>query len=237
MRQVINGIYLGHINYSESSVIGRFYTQEFGKQSFVIKGAKSKKSKIIGLLQPLNELEIISNFQESKNLNTSYGVTIVNVRNNIHSDIRKTTIALFLSEILNKSIIEEEANFPLYQFILSNINALNKEKFDANFHIRFLIELSLFMGFYPFQSHHTSNNVFNLEDGIFENENAASPIHLNKSISAELSKVLSHGANDETISKVNRFELLDGLVTYYEIQLGLKSNSFHSHEILKTVFS
>lgn len=237
MRQVIHGIYLGHINYSESSVIGRFYTQEFGKQSFIIKGAKSKKSKIIGLLQPLNELEIISNFQESKNLNTSYGVTIANVRNNIHSDIRKTTIALFLSEILNKSIIEEEANFPLYQFILSNINALNNDKFDANFHIRFLIELSLFMGFYPLQSNHTSNNVFNLEDGIFENENVASPIHLNKKISTTLSNVLSHGTNEKTITKENRFELLDGLVTYYEIQLGLKSHAFHSHEILKTVFS
>jgi DNA repair protein RecO (recombination protein O) len=237
MRQVIHGIYLGHINYSESSVIGRFYTQKFGKQSFVIKGAKSKKSKIIGLLQPLNELEIVSNFQETKNLNTSYGVTISNVRSNIHSDIRKTTIALFLSEILNKSIIEEEANFPLYQFILSNINALDRDKFDVNFHIRFLIELSLFMGFYPLQSNHVSNNVFNLEDGIFENENSASPIHLNKTISLELSKVLSYGANENTITKENRFELLDGLVTYYEIQLGLKSHAFHSHEILKTVFS
>lgn len=237
MRQVIHGIYLGHINYSESSVIGRFYTQEYGKQSFVIKGAKSKKSKIIGLLQPLNELEIISNFQESKNLNTSYGVTIANVRNNIHNDIRKTTIALFLSEILNKSIIEEESNFPLYQFLLSNINALNKNEFDPNFHIRFLIELSLFMGFYPLQSNHASDNVFNLEDGIFENENAASPIHLNKSLSASLSKVLSNGANESTITKINRYHLLDGIVSYYEIQLGLKPHSFHSHEILKTVFS
>ena len=237
MRQVIHGIYLGHINYSESSVIGRFYTQEYGKQSFIIKGAKAKKSKLIGLLQPLNELEIVSNFQVNNNLNTSFSVSMSTVRNSIHSDIRKTTIALFLSEVLNKSIIEEEANYPLYQFLLSNINALNNDQFDGNFHIRFLIELSLFMGFYPFKSNKPSNNVFNLEDGIFENENASSPMHLNKEISASLSNVLSYGANDETIPKKIRFELLDGLITYFEIQLGLKSHSFQSHEILKTVFS
>lgn len=236
MRQVIRGIYLGHINYSESSVIGRFFTLEYGKQSFVIKGVKSKKSKMIGLLQPLNEIEIISNFQPQKNLNTCYNVAPMQLRNQIYSDIRKTSIALFLSEILNKSIIEEEPNFPLYHFILSNIKTLDENKFDSNFHLSFLLELSLFLGFYPLKSIHKSDVLFNLEEGVFENENAGSPLHLNKATSDSLATALTNGFTNSLLNKKSRFELLDGLVTYYEVQLGLKTSTFQSHEVLKTIF-
>jgi hypothetical protein len=76
-----------------------------------------------------------------------------------------------------------------------------------------------------------------LEDGVFENENAGSPLHLDKNTSQVLAEVLREGVNQTTVNSKNRFALLDGLVTYYETQLGLKPHAFHSHEILKTVFS
>lgn len=236
MRQTIHGIYLGHINYSDTSVIARFYTKEHGKQSFLIKGVRTKKSKVAGLLQPLNELQINANFQTAKELNTAFGVESFHTLHAVHSDFRKSTIAIFLAEVLHRSIIEEESNVPLYLFLTHRFKELASQTFDPQFHHKFLIELSLFLGFYPRLSAHHSDHVFNLEEGIFEYENYHAPLCLKKSVSESL-KLLLQGESLTQTSAADRAALLDGLVTYYEIQLGLKLNSFQSHLILKEVFS
>lgn len=236
MRQIIHGIYLGHLNYSETSVIARFYTKEYGKRSFLLKGVKSKKSRTAGLLQPLNELQITSNFRVDKELNTAYSFESSCTLHLLHNDFRKSTIAIFLAEILHKSIIEEEANTPLYMFLTHRFNELNEEVFDTNYHLKFLLEFSLFLGFYPRLSSHHSDHVFNLEEGIFEHENYQSPLALDQPISALLKHLIEEGELPK-ISNEDRSKLLDGLIGYYEVQLHLKPNSFQSHQILKTVFS
>lgn len=236
MRQTIQGIYLGHINYSESSVIARFYTQEFGKRTFLLKGVKGKKSKSAGLLQPLNELQITSNFQVEKELNTAFTIESSSTRHQIHNDLRKSTIAVFLTEILHKSIIEEEPNRPLYLFLTHRFSELNDNEFDANYHLKFLLELSLFLGFYPRLSSHHSDHIFNLEEGVFEHENYNSPLALEKNISTWLRNLIKTGELLD-INNLERSKLLDGIVSYFEVQLHLKPNSFKSHQILSTVFS
>lgn len=236
MRQTIHGIYLGHLNYSETSVIARFYTQEYGKRSFLLKGVKGKKSRTAGLLQPLNELQVTSNFRVEKELNTAYTIESNSTLHLVHNDFRKSTMVIFLAEILNKSIIEEEPNKPLYLFLTHRFSELNTDTFDANFHLKFLLELSLFLGFYPRLSTHQSDHVFNLEEGIFEHENYQSPLSLDIETSSLLRELISVGEVPK-ITNSGRSKLLDGLVSYFEVQLHLKPNSFQSHQVLKTVFS
>ena len=59
-------IILGYINYSETSIILKSYTKEFGSKSFIIRGIRSKKRKKItlGQIQPLTILDI--EFNNSK---------------------------------------------------------------------------------------------------------------------------------------------------------------------------
>jgi len=240
MRQTIHGIYLGHINYSDSSVIARLYTQEYGKQSFVLKGVRSKKSKKIGLLQPLNFLEISCNYNPSKQLNTIYTLNALSVQNGIALDIRKSTIAMFMAEILNKCIQESEANPMLFGFIKSQINELDNNDFKSYLHIMFMVELSLLLGIYPKKAQIKSETLFNLGEGLFEHENRISSLHLNAIISAHLNGILNHGAlyfENAPVSKLDRSDLLDALVRYFEIQLSLKKGAIQSHEVLTAVFS
>ncbi|CAG5085753.1 DNA repair protein RecO [Parvicella tangerina] len=236
MRQTIHGIYLGHLNYSETSVIARFYTQEYGKRSFLLKGVKGKKSKTAGLLQALNELQVTCNFRPERELNTAFTIESNHTLHQVHNDFRKSTIAVFLAEILNKSIIEEEPNRPLYLFLTHRLTELNHETFDANFHLKFLLELSLFLGFYPRLSVHASDQVFNLEEGLFEHEQFHSPLSLDKETSQLLKSLIQDGKLPK-VTNEDRARLLDGLVSYYEVQLHLKPNSFQAHQVLKTVFS
>jgi len=239
MRQTIQAIYLGHINYSETSVIGRFYTLEYGTQSFILKGVRKKKSKLAALLQPLNLVEISTNYRTDRELNLCFGLNLTRHLNSISMDIRKTTIALFLAEILNKSIVESEENSELYHFITSKIHYFEEGEFNPNFHHHFLLELSALLGFFPLNSNHKSETQFNLQDGVFEFVDGDSGIHLNENVSMHLKEMLKQGVSylgETKIPASERMLILNGLVRYYETQLGLISNSIKSHHVLQAVF-
>ena len=61
-------IILGYINYSETSVILKTYTKDYGFKSFIVRGIRSKKRKKItlGQLQPLTILDIEFNDKGTK---------------------------------------------------------------------------------------------------------------------------------------------------------------------------
>ena len=44
MLEKTRGIYLHHINYSETSIIARIYTEKFGIQSYLIQGVRKRKA-------------------------------------------------------------------------------------------------------------------------------------------------------------------------------------------------
>tara|TARA_B100000073_G_scaffold233358_1_gene195007 strand:- start:215 stop:514 length:300 start_codon:yes stop_codon:yes gene_type:complete len=92
-------IILGYINYSETSIILKAYTKDFGFKSFIIRGIRTKKKKKItlGQLQPLTILDI--EFNNTKNNKLSYLKTIKVIEpfTSINNDIIKINICLFLA--------------------------------------------------------------------------------------------------------------------------------------------
>ena len=53
------GIVLRTVDYSDTSLIAKIYTEQFGIQSYLIKGAKRKRASIkANLFQPLALLEL-----------------------------------------------------------------------------------------------------------------------------------------------------------------------------------
>ena len=112
-------VILGYINYSESSIILRAYTKDFGHKSFIIRGIRTKKKKKItlGQLQPLTILDI--EFNNSKNNNLSYlkSIKILETFTSINSNIIKINISLFLSEFLSKTLTIDIKNNELFLFI------------------------------------------------------------------------------------------------------------------------
>src|SRR5690606_21199191 len=64
------------------------------------------------------------------------------------TDVRKSAIAMFVCEILNKTVREESSPGPLFEFIFSSLRVLESlEKNYENFHLLFLIKLSRYLGF------------------------------------------------------------------------------------------
>lgn len=235
MHQAIEGIYLGHISYSETSVIAHFYTRSHGRQSFLCKGVKSKKGKI-ALLQPFTILELVCNFNATKDLQLCTKFSSLHPLSTIATDLRKSCVALFITEILHKSLHENVQDERLYQYLKSSILLFDNQPFSANTHLIFLLQLSKHLGFFPKYKGRAQEIVFNLLEGDFES--MASKEHfLDKETSQVLIQLLNIKLSESeqlTIAPQMRKQLLKGIVTYFEIQLhGAKIKSL---EVLETIF-
>jgi DNA repair protein RecO (recombination protein O) len=65
----------------------------------------------------------------------------------------KSGIAIFMTEVLSKTLKEETSNYDLFRFLLHSILYLdNQDKGYENFPIQFLLKLSRYLGFAPQKS-------------------------------------------------------------------------------------
>ena len=98
-----NAIVIGALKYKDSSLIVSCYCEKLGLKSFIVKGVLNSKKGLIrrSFFQALNILSIITNYQKNKpqRLHFFKEVKIVHPIQDIHLDIKKNNIALFLSEI------------------------------------------------------------------------------------------------------------------------------------------
>lgn len=162
-------IILRQIKYSENSIIVQAFTELFGRQAFIVSGVRAKKSNNkINLFQPMFIVEMEVYYRQKRELQRIKEVKNLAILNNFSTDPVKSSLALFLSEVIAKSIIEEEKDPGLFEFFYNSIRLLDiTEKNPANFHLLFMIKLSRFLGFFPADNYSTINNMFDLRTGQF----------------------------------------------------------------------
>ncbi|WP_027125602.1 DNA repair protein RecO [Gelidibacter mesophilus] len=164
-----NAIVLSKIRYGDNDVIVKCYTKNRGIVSYLLRGVlKSKKSNSkIAYYQPLSQLEIEENYRANQSLHFITDVRLSVPYHNMHTNIIKAAVVMFLSEVLTTTLKEEEANPSLYEFLETTLQWLDHETDFANFHLLFLLELSKHLGFYPDGSQ-SGFPYFNLRSGSFE---------------------------------------------------------------------
>ena len=145
------GVAISYIRYRESSIIAKIYTELFGIQSYIVNGVRSSTSKTnrIALFQPLTLLDLVV-YHKGKNDNVHRisEMKCYSPFDTLPYNVVKSSLSLFVTEILGKTLKEEEANEPLFQFIEDSVLYLDAA--DAgfeNFHIQFLVQLASFLGF------------------------------------------------------------------------------------------
>lgn len=147
------GIVLSYIQYKETSIIVKIYTEEYGVQSFIVNGVRNKKAKVgIALFQPLTLIEIVFFYKDGKGLKRINEIKCSIPLQKIPFDIRRSCVSLFISEVLNKTIGEEASDQEMFNFLYSSVLYLDQESFNPDFHIWFLIQLSFYLGFGPQQT-------------------------------------------------------------------------------------
>lgn len=235
------GIVLHTLDYSDSSMIVRVYTEGFGLESYIVNGARGRKAKIrANTFQPLALVEIVVSRKEKNTLQRISEARNIHPFTSIPYNIIKTSIALFLNEVLCKAIREEEPNERLFRFLFSSVQILDLETGNCNnFHLCFLVQLSKYLGFFPQGKAAENASWFDLQEGVFTAKEPIHPYFLDTRLSHVLGSITDSDYQQAAqIDLVNeeRRQLLAGLLLYYELHLS-SMREIKSHRILEEVIA
>lgn len=232
-------IILSYTRYSDSSVIVHALSEHFGRISFMVYGIDSKHRGKLSAFQPLYLLDIQLYFKPSRSLQKLKEHKISPPLFNLTSDIRKSTLALFIAELLSKTIKEEFADKSLFNFLQTAIQFLDELEHNLSiFHLVFLLKLSRYLGFAP-ESNFSDKLYYDYKDGMHVYNKPYHQYYLNRSdfntciilLEANFSEL-----NKIKISTTQRNDIIIALLNLYEIHI-LNFNSLKSYPILKEVFS
>ena len=234
-----HGIVLQTIKHSDSGVISHIFTEEYGLQSFIIKGVHSKKSNTRrAYFQPLQILNLEIYYKASRNLQSLKEVSTDVSLSRIPYEFDRNSIAFFLGEVLRKTLNEDEPNQPLYDFVRDCILILDSEENIANFHIGFMIGLAKFLGISPSREFSETNCYFDMQNGVYTGSPPLHGYYLEKNLSELLNRFSSSSireCNNIPLTGLARSSFLDNILTYYGMHLnGL--NKIKSLGVLKEMF-
>lgn len=145
------GIVINYIRYRETSIITKIYTEKFGVQSYIENGVRSSKGKNrIALFQPLSLLDLVLYHDDKKEIHRISEIRTGFPFKTLPYDVYKSSIGMFLNEVLNKTLKETNENIPLFEFLYHSLIFLDEtEQHFENFHLIFLLKYSFFLGFSP----------------------------------------------------------------------------------------
>ncbi|MDR1585177.1 MAG: DNA repair protein RecO, partial [Prevotellaceae bacterium] len=168
MQEKTSGIVLHNIKYSDSTSIVTIYTRRFGRAVYMVYGRGKKKSLCRpAFLQPLTLVELDVAHFPRREVQQIKDIRIATQLNNIPVNPVKNALALFLSEILFRTLIRADSDEQLFEFIEQATLSLNGcENSLANFHLVFLLKLTRYLGFEP---NYDNRNFayFDLLEGVF----------------------------------------------------------------------
>lgn len=164
-------IVLSKIKYKDHDLIIKCYTENFGVITYLVRNAlKTRKGKFkSAYFQPLSLLEIEADHKESRSLQYLRDIKLHAYYSSLHTNVIKSSTAMFLSEVLSNILVEEEKNETLYSFLETTMIWFDETETNTNFHLLFLTKLTKYLGFYPESPKIGNSTYFNLEEGKFQN--------------------------------------------------------------------
>jgi DNA repair protein RecO (recombination protein O) len=232
-------IVLSKVKLKEADLIVKCYTQNFGIKSYILKGVlKSKRGKIkAAYFQNLSLIEIEANHKNNKELQYLREVKLAYNLITSQTNVIKSTIILFLSEILGNILKEEEENLKLFEFIETSLIWFEEQETYSSFHLVFLLELTKYLGFYP-EIEDSEAPYFDLLEGrTTELKIGHYSISGDNLIMFKQVLGIKFDVNKKlNINSKQKQEILDMILLYFELHLdGFKKP--RSREVLNQVFS
>jgi len=231
------GIVLHTTKYSETSVIAKIYTEKLGLVTYMVKGVRSSKSASkAALLQPLTLLEMEVSHRENKQLQYIKEFRRDYVYRSIPFDTLKSTVAIFLLELISKAIREHEQNSEMFEFMYESLCVLDQSKtLNPDFHLLFLVHFTRHLGFVPHGNFSPQNQYFEMTEGVFIPQQSEINV-MNRTESKLLYDLMlanPFADNPLNITRTERKQMMTNLVRYY--QLHLENFSLRSPDILEEI--
>lgn len=236
-----SGIILHTTKYSETSLIVKIITPDFGVQSYIVNGVRGKKSKFKApVFQPLTLVDMVVSNTDKAKLQRISEINIHYPYNDIPYNIIKSSIALFLNEVLYKAIKEQHSDENLFEFLKNSLQLLDLNHHNcSNFHVFFMVQLSRYLGFFPEGQCTVTSPLFDLLEGRFVGSLPNHPNYMDP-VQSKLFNQLINGEygsiHQLEIDKHQRRQLLQSLIKFYQLHI-TSFGEIKSLEILEQVIA
>jgi DNA repair protein RecO (recombination protein O) len=238
-RYTARGVVLGTLKYGEKGLIVQMLTSSHGRQSYMVQGlgGRSRNAKL-ALFQPMFALEFEGLTSTKMDMHRFGEVHAGLVLQSIPFDVKKSTIALFMAEVLHRLVKESEANEMLFDFVWGSVEALDAATEGvANFHLWFLSHLCRFLGFSP-GNEYMPEAWFNIAEGHFTRECPPREYRISQENALILRDMLECDVRylaEVGLNRHQRVDFLSALMAYYSYHLDT-INSVQSIRILQELF-
>ncbi len=236
------GIVFRTIKYGETSIITDIYTREKGLRSFIVNGVRRSKSRMsASLFQHGMLLDMLAYDKEGGTLARIKEVKSDYIFKDLHFNINKSSLSLFILELIRNTLREHEANVSLFDYLYQWFVDLDqwKEKI-ANLHLHFMVEFAGYIGFQPTNNYQVNMPYFDLETGQFVSLEGSYGHHtiMDEEMSRYIHQLMimdRHDLHELIIPKLIRQRITDSLLNYYKLHIeGFRD--LKSYEILKQIF-
>ena len=238
-RYTARGVVLGTLKYGEKGLIVQMLTSSHGRQSYMVQGVGSRgRGSKLALFQPMFALEFEGLTSTKMDMHRFGEVHAGLVLQSIPFDVKKSTIALFMAEVLHRLVKESEANEMLFDFVWGSVEALDAATEGvANFHLWFLSHLCRFLGFSP-GNEYMPEAWFNIAEGHFTRECPPREYRISQENALILRDMLECDVRylaEVGLNRHQRVDFLSALMAYYSYHLDT-INSVQSIRILQELF-
>ena len=228
MIQSTRGIVFRTTRYGDTSLICSIYTEHFGLQNYLVKGARKGTGKSEGksaCFQPGAILDLIVYHRDAGHLQYIREVSWGYLYAAVYGEVIKNTVALFIIEMLQRCIRQPEPNSDLYYFIENSLQELDRAnaKVTANFPLYFSLRLSSLLGFQLQSNYSPTSSILDLQEGQFVDQLPAHPFFLEGEAAATTAKLQLIAAmeqlEDIAVSRIQRKELLTSYLQFYSLHI------------------
>ena len=154
------------------------------------------------------------------------------------ADLRKSTILMFMAEVVGKSIREEVEDDAQFEFIDTSVQILEQMQAGLQFfHLAFMVKLSRIIGFFP--NIDSSHSFFDLEQG---HSTAVRPVHRHFVAADEFSRIAFfadcpyNSLDTVQMPRQERDFMLETVLQWYGFRIPTMKD-VNSYTVLREVFS
>ena len=234
------GIVLHTLKYGDSSLIVHLLTDTGGRRSYMVQGVRSTRGRgsKAALFQPMFAVEFEGLESPRMQMDRFREVRSGLVFRTLPFDVRKSTVALFMAEVLYRLVKESERNEALFDFVWGSVEALDAlDEGTANFHLWFLAQLSRLLGFAP-GNDYAEGDWFDVREGRYTPRPPRQPPCLTQEEARTLAQLLGcdvRALGALSLDRRRRVEFLDAMLAYYGYHLDAMG-AVQSLHVLREVF-
>lgn len=233
------GIVLRTIRFKDNQYISDIYTENHGRKSFLIRVPKSGKGKTnINIFQHFFQVEFEGIYKPNRDIQTIRETQLLHTYHDLPYNVIKTTIAMFVSELLIKCLYDQEENPELFMFLIKSGLILDNSPVTGNFPIVFMKELAQFLGFKPENNFSEERHIFDMERGYYTLKPPDHSHYLVGENAKNMHKLLSHDLINHSEMKSTKAEreiLMEFMINYYRYHIE-NFGDMKSLAVLKEVF-